>query len=308
MRFQGGILNKIIDIVATGSGQDFQTLKHSIATLQNQDFHPRHSPLIFQDDPLYSAPDSVRLKNFVDALRAEDSQIIWSERGGCGTKRLLPHLELIPSPKNPKTMIGFSDVTALLIFVTQKWGWQGIHGPTLNYFTQNRLRPDIREMMFALCRGEKVQVVHDQLIPLNIHGETVENLEAPITGGNLSVLEYSIGTSWQIRTAGHFLFFEDIDEMPYRIAERLDHFDQAGLLRNVQGIFFGDFSHQKTPPNQELLNYVLKDFASKQPCPVFSNLQCGHFDQNLPIGIGQAATLRPSENGTFTLTQDLLIL
>lgn len=305
--FQGGILNKIIDIVATGSGQDLELFQYVKTLLEQKGFAPRHSPTIFQDDPLYSAPDSVRLENFLGAVRGQNSNIIWSARGGCGTKRLLPQLELLPPPKNTKTLIGFSDVTALLIFVTQKWGWQSIHGPTLNYFSKDRLSPKIQDMMFSFCQGRKIQVVHDQLIPLNAHAEKIQALEAPVTGGNMSVLEYSIGTSWEIKTNGHLLFFEDIDEAPYRIAERLDHYHQAGLLKNIMGILFGDFSHQKHPIDQGLLNHVLKEFAIKQDCPVYANFKSGHHENNLPVEIGGSALIQSSDKGVFSLRQDFLI-
>lgn len=299
-------MNKIIDLVATGSGQDFQVLDHGMKALQDHGLQGRHSPHIFQEDPLYSAPDAVRLDNLRQALQASDSKIIWSVRGGCGTKALLQDLVKMPSPQIPKTLIGFSDVTALLLFATQTWGWQSIHGPTLNYFSANRLLPDIQEMMFSFCQGEKIHVTHGQLLPLNDAAQHVDSLEAPLTGGNMSLLEYSIGTFWQIKTSGHFIFFEDIDEMPYRIAERLNHFEQAGLLKDVAGIFFGDFSHQKAPINEELLTYVLKDFAARQKCPVFCHLKSGHMAENLPIEIGQTALLK-RQAGEFSLSQTLLL-
>lgn len=114
----------------------------------------------------------------------------------------------------------------------------------------------------------------------------------------MSLIQYSIGSAWQIETNNHILFFEDINEEAYRIAERLEHLRQAGIFQNTKAVLFGDFLHtQKEKYHPDLVDFVLKDFASCIKIPCFSNLPVGHRDFCRPVIMNREATLTTGSQG-----------
>lgn len=296
----------MIEILATGSGKDTPVLEQAMTYLQSLGLTARYNPEIFGDHPLYAAPDERRFHNLCDALTASDIDVLWCLRGGSGTTRLIPGLLDRSKPPQPKTVIGFSDVTALQLFLSQVWGWPCIHGPTLNYMVDERSTPLVHEIMMRLVRGEKTLVQSPNLQPLNGAAKSLSTLTAPLTGGNLSLINYSIGTSWHIDTRDKILFLEDVDEAPYRLAEMFEHLRQAGVFQHVKAVLLGRFTHTdpaKIPAH--LLDFVLKDFANQHGFPVFSNLSCGHYSDNLPLLLQAPATLSQDATSAFQLTQEI---
>lgn len=281
----------LIDIIGVGSKCATEDLTAAKDFLTAQGFGPRAAKDFFGDHFLYLNTDEKRLENLIHALYAEDSTLLWALRGGCGTSRLLPKLLSLSPPPLKKTVIGFSDITALHLFLTQQWGWKTLHGATLNTMTKGRLDPSITQTMVDLAKHTPVDITFS-LRPLNSFGQSLTHLEAPITGGNLALLERSLATPWQVQTEGKIIFFEDINEEPYRVAEKLDHCRHAGLFEGVKAVLFGAFSHEDPQKeNPDLLMAVLKDCASKLSCPVFNGMPVGHVAQNQPVYLGHPALL-----------------
>lgn len=291
---------KIIDIISTGSSCPPEHLDKACSFLKEKGFLPRASQLFFDDHPLYSCPDEQRFLNLKEALYADDSDLIWCLRGGCGTSRLLPKLLSLEPPKKKKILIGFSDVTALHFFLTQHWGWQTIHGPTLNSLALKK--GQTASVILALDRliQKDTAFIDLPITPLNEQARLQHPQNAPLMGGNLALIQRSIGTPWQLQTEGKILFFEDINEAPYRIAETLDHLKHGGVFQDVKAVLFGQFTHEDPKENhQKLLDYVLHDFAQQAPYPVFSNLAVGHTENNHPLQLNSPVTLIPKEEHIY---------
>jgi muramoyltetrapeptide carboxypeptidase len=286
-------LSTIIDLIAVGSGKDETVLQEAKNLLSAKGFIPRAGACVFADHLLYAAPDAIRLENLKTALYAPDSSLIWCLRGGCGTSRLLPNLVNLTPPPHKKVLLGFSDVTALHLFLSQRWGWPTVHGPTLNYLTTRRLlEPSLLALWDLLNQG--TTTITAKLIPLR---PAPARLTAPLTGGNLAVVQRSLGTGWQIDPRDKIVFLEDINEEPYRIAEMLDHLRHAGLFTAAKAVLFGDFSYQHpTEEHQALLDHVLQDFTATVSCPVYSQLPSGHQATNMPLQYNTPAIL---EEDTF---------
>lgn len=292
----------IIDLIATGSNKNREVLEKSVLFIEKLGFKPRVSKTIFGTHPLYVNTDENRLQNLTQALYAEDSEIIWCLRGGSGTTRLLPALDTLPAPQKQKMVIGFSDVTGLLLFLSKKWGWQGVHAPTVSYPALNRLTPDALDALVQLIQGKAKELRCENLKPLNLLAQKESVIEGILAGGNLSLVEYSLGTSWQIESKSCILFFEDLNEPAYRIAERLEHLRQAGIFKGVKAILFGDFSHESSDKNRpDLVDFVLQDFAERlSDIPCLSNLPVGHKDFCRPLLINAQARLITGLQGSLT--------
>ena len=113
-------------------------------------------------------------------------------------------------------------------------------------------------------------------------------------GGNLTIVESSIGTRWQIETAGALLFLEDVGEKGYRIDRSLNHLRQAGLLNHVEGIIFGECSG----PDEKGIRVAIERFAHETPIPVYQTDQFGHGQINYPIMYHAAAEIIPARDST----------
>lgn len=242
-------------------------------------------------DPFCSHTDEFRAKHFYDACTYEDSQAIWCVRGGYGSTRILPALEKLSPPRKAKLFIGLSDITALHIFINQQWGWPTIHGKGISQFVRENEKhepslQEIKELIFG-----KKSLTYTDLIPLNSQAKNIQCLKSSVIGGNLCLLQHSIGTTWQVNTAQKFLFLEDVNVRGYSLDRALEHLYQAGILNNIQALILGDFIKGEEKDGQDLCHYAIKRFAEKLKIPVIALPGIGHGLISHPLPLGTQAEL-----------------
>ena len=132
----------------------------------------------------------------------------------------------------------------------------------------------------------KQKISIQDLTPLNKEGNNLKDSEETISntlfiGGNLTIVQSSIGTDWQIRCENKVLFLEDISEKGYEIDRQLHHLDQAGIFDQVKAIIFGTFEK-----GDEHVQYAINNFAHyKNNIPIFRSQKIGHGRYNTPIMI-----------------------
>lgn len=282
----------IVDIIAPGSQKNPDRLEKSFSFLQSWNLVPRCPKDIFGQDPFYTNTTARRSAFLRKSVEAQDSSAIWALRGGYGSTRLLKSLDNC-CPSKPKTLIGFSDVTALHLYCYQNWGWPCVHGPTLGQMAENLVDElTVQAMKDLLFKGVIPSL--NALTPLNSFAEKMGSVTAPLTGGNASLIQYSLGTPWQIKTKGSFVFLEDVDEKPYRTLERLEHMRQAGIFNKVEGIFLFDFTFNNADENEHAKLYptAFEQFAQEVSVPVFKGCGIGHFRSNIPVVLGANMRLK----------------
>lgn len=281
-----------IDVIAPGSLHDPTVISRVECFLHSWGVRSRFSDNLFGEDPFYANTTSKRLSCLREAFLSKDASIIWSLRGGYGSTRLLRGLEGF-TPAREKVLIGFSDVTALHLNLYRQEGWTCLHGPNLGQLAEGRVDEQSHQAIKDLLFGG-VMPSYPPLIPLNDRAEKLGELRAPLVGGNASLIQYSIGTPWQLDTKGAFLFLEDVDERPYRTLERLEHMHQAGLFQHVKGIFLFDFSFNglTNEKEEELYALAFQQFAQEVTVPVFKGTGVGHTRHNLPMILGKTVILK----------------
>jgi muramoyltetrapeptide carboxypeptidase len=240
-----------------------------------------------------------RRAEFISAALASESKVIWAARGGYGSLHLLPTLQKLKKPKQAKLLVGFSDITTLHQFFTQEWGWPTIHGSHVERLAElsSVQRKNIKDILF----GKKTEVSFKNLKALNNAAEKTQTLRGEILGGNLIVLQSTIGTRWQLPTRGEILFFEELGERAYRIDRVLTHMDLANMFRGVKALVLGPFVGGNEPDGSNKISAILKEFAQRQSFPVFSGLPVGHVPHSQCLPLNTTATLKVSSSGT-TLT------
>jgi muramoyltetrapeptide carboxypeptidase len=212
--------------------------------------------------------------------------IIWTLRGGYGSARLIEKLRQCPKPETEKIFIGYSDITALHLFLSQHWHWHTIHGDGLAKLLTPTQDPQNFKRIASIISKKEKNLTLDPLIPLNKEALDTKKISGRITGGNLSIIQTSIGTPWQIQTAGKILFIEEVSEKGYRIDRILNHLKQSGILKKVKGIVFGQlisFLDTVDLPTSEDITVALERFATETNIPVFKSNQFGHGHTNYPL-------------------------
>ncbi|MDR0968785.1 MAG: LD-carboxypeptidase [Holosporaceae bacterium] len=236
--------------------------------------------------------DDARLNNFIDAVNS-DKEIVWHMRGGYGTSRLIASLNRLPPPSSSKTLIGFCDATSMNIFVSQKWpNWKVIHAPLLIYLEKYSFSKDKFETLLNILENKIDSYEISGVVPFNYKAQTQERVVGRLTGGNLSIIENSLKTYWEIQTDGKILFLEDIYMEPQHIYRMLYHLKEAGKLDNVKALVLGHFHKVKEEGN--LVPY-LKGFCANLPIPVYITDQFGHGEHNMPLIYNATAELRDSK-------------
>lgn len=250
--------------------------------------------LITIDKDLFSAnSNEYRAKHLIDCFNNKISKAIWAIRGGYGAAKIIPFLEKISPPKNTKLLLGFSDVTALHLFLENKWNISSMHSAVINQLLLNEnLLYELEPIIF----GQKANIIYDQLIPLNYLAKINTTIHSSITGGNLSLVQTSLSTSWQIQSKDKIIFLEDVGEQGYQIDRMLNHLSQAGVFSSAKALIFGEI----TPPKDitpDLCSKAIENFANQLNIPVLSLPIIGHnIKKNSPLPLGTLSELKLGEN------------
>jgi muramoyltetrapeptide carboxypeptidase len=243
-------------------------------------------PLLNKDShPFHSNTDENRLEVLNKALYSDEKNlIIWCINGGYGSSKLIKFLDKQIKPKIEKIFIGYSDVTALHLFLSQKWGWKTIHGACLGELFKNNKNANNFIHVLNLVLNNR-RTVNDNyfsdIIPLNISAkkfkDKFDNYE--LTGGNLAIIQTSFGTNWQINIKDKILFLEDVGEEGYKVDRMLYHLKSTLELEDVKAIVFGEFIK-----SDEYMNFAINDFANQNSeIPMYITNKIGHGKNNFPV-------------------------
>jgi len=224
---------------------------------------------------------------FNTALRRTDVRGIVCVRGGYGAMRLLPHLDYDAARRDPKLLVGYSDVTALHLALYREAGWLGLSGPVVTEWAvaDDAMLDATRTWMktghgpFDVPDGSPLTSV----APGSASG--------PLLGGNLSVLTRLIGTPYLPDLTGAILVLEDVGEVPYRVDRMLSHLDLAGHLDGLGGVVLGDFSTGEIQSPTLSLDDVFADYFQNRSYPVARGLVYGHCLPRVCLPVGAPVTL-----------------
>jgi muramoyltetrapeptide carboxypeptidase len=274
----------IIDAISPGYPSPAEEIEGSRKFLQRWNLVPRIPKNLTKPHFLHSNEDDQRFLFLKNAIEAKDSRVIWCLRGGYGSNRLLPMLAKLKKPKEVKLLIGLSDVTSLHTFFTQEWDWPTLHSPILDRMGRGVTLPRHEKELHNILFGQNSEIEFNKLKPLNDAALKTRALKSKVVGGNVTVLQSSMGTPWQIKADRSLLFLEDWGERGYRIDRMLEQFRQGGLFKKCDGIILGDFLGGAEPATgKDNFKKVFKRWAGDLEIPLFSGLEAGHGKIQRPI-------------------------
>lgn len=284
----GDPMSCVIRLVEPSSREVSGLMGQRIYELEQAGFTIRHEPMPVEWRwPITSASAALRAKTLTNALLDPDVEFVLCARGGQGASDLLPLLpwEALRHTR-PKTLVGFSDITALHTALYTQLGWAGIHGPV----PATRAWPQGRDAIFSLLRGE----TRTGKIAVESLGPVERNpLKGWLFGGNLAVLGNLIGTPYfPPSLEGAILFLEDVSESPGRILRIWNQFLQSQVLTGVQAVVVGTFTEM---PGSISAFEVKQEMARRMPqTPFYSSSDFGHIPRNLPLWIQANAEIQNS--------------
>lgn len=257
-------------------------------------FEPVPGPNALRRHGYLAGTDAERLADLNAALRDSTVDAIWCLRGGYGITRILDQVEFAALAERPRAVIGFSDITALLLAVTSATGVASFHAPVARAPLTGFSREHFDRVLgrgAAAGRLGRLRPPADVLAPRNprivaLRGGTAEG---PLAGGNLSLLTRLIGTRHFPELEGRLLFLEDVGEDLYRIDRMLAHLRMTGALDQVAGVIVGQFTEMKRGTGDGALGFdeVLATYLEPLGVPVAYGFPIGHVDDQwtLPIGV-----------------------
>ena len=216
----------------------------------------------------------------LDKTLKSNSAILWAFRGGYGMDKIMPFIvkEHYSNTKT-KTIIGYSDLTSLQIYFSQKYNWKNISSCMLKDCIDNKKSQKSKNAIYDYLSGKSSKLTLTKLVPLNENAKNSVTILGKTIGGNMTTIQTGIGTQWQIKTENRILFLEDVNVNGYQLDRILQHFRNIGLFNNVKAIIFGDFGNMTNNIK------VLENFSNNINIPVFQTNEFGHQKENLPIGI-----------------------
>lgn len=269
-----------IGVVAPAAVADALAVESGARALRQAGYRVVFGEALFSRSGYLAGTDDQRLEDLVGMFGNPEIRAIFCARGGYGSGRLLPRLADTLVSGDPKILVGYSDLTFVLTFLTQRCGMVAFHGPMMSdYENRPRAVPDL----LALLRGDRAG--------WNLSAEKIVQpgtAEGALTGGCLSAVVATLGTPCEIDSRGKMLFLEDVNEKPFRIDRMLTQLRQAGKLDDVRGVMFGEMVGCSADPNESVsvADVIAQQFAHSD-YPVVTGIPSGHGagTATLPMGI-----------------------
>ena len=250
--------------------------------------------------------DEERLNDLHDMFRNKDVKAIICLRGGYGSGRILDKINYNLISKNPKILVGYSDITALHAAIYKKTGLVTFAGPMAAVdFYENPSSFTEEHFWNLLTNNKKIGKI------ANPDGESFYSLnkgrgEGRIFPANLTVLASLIGTDYFPNLKDTVWVFEDIDEPPYRIDRMFNQLRLYNVFKQSKGIILGRFvnCYESDKSKRTLtLNEVITDYFGNLKIPVLYNIKHGHISDNITFPIGLKTKVNASR-GFIEITEN----
>lgn len=249
----------------------------------------------------FSGKDEFRAKELNSLFKDKTIDGIIAIRGGWGCSRILPLLDYEVIKNNPKVIMGFSDITALLLGIYAKTGLTTFHGP-MGYSEWGEFT--INNFQSILIKGEATRLLPPPEDTEGIVSLVGGKAQGILIGGNLTILTSLLGTPYLPNFAGKILFVEEINEEAYRIDRMLTQLKLAGVFDNLSGFIFGKCIQCEPEFPEKALSFweVLDEVIKPLGIPAFCGITVGHLKEQFIMPIGSRVAI-DANLGTIALLE-----
>ncbi len=284
-----------VAVLAASSPSELPRIEEGVRHLEAMGLRTTLAPNIATVNNYLAGTDDQRVEILNQFLRSDQYDAFLFARGGYGLMRILDRIDYDAVARNPRPIIGFSDVTALHQAIAVKVGVGGFHGPMVNLDFYNGLSPDIERWFFSMLAGDAPLTHRYDRAQIVVKGTA----EGPLFGGCLSLTTALTGTPYDFWIDDGIWFWEDVNESLYRIDRMLTHLRLSGRFQSIRAVIVGKL---EGCGSEAELDALLRDFFSSLTIPVVRDIPFGHRGDNLVMPIGPDARLDTAEQTMTILT------
>ena len=253
--------------------------------------------------------DKERADDLMEMFADKNVKAIFTTRGGYGTPRLLDLIDYSVIRKNPKILVGMSDMTALQLAIFNKTKLITFAGPMFATDLFSNLQKETEDFFWKILTSSKkigkIKNLNEEKFYILNKGRS----EGRILGGNLSMIVSLLGTGYLPSFKNSIFLLEEIGEQPYRIDRMFNQLRLSGIFNKIEGVVLGRFVdcyEKNSKKNTLTLNEIIVDYLNKIKIPVLYNLKHGHIAQILTIPLGLNTKLNASR-GTLEITEAAVV-
>jgi len=283
-----------IAIVSTARKISIEELSYANTVFKKWGLEPIESPNLRAEHHQFCGTDLQRTQDLQWALDDNEIKAIICFRGGYGTVRILDNIDLTNFKKNPKWIVGYSDVTALHNLISSNTETPTLHATMpVNFKENTALTLDsLENALFG--KSYKIETNHH-------HKNKLGTIKGKIVGGNLSMLYSLSGTRFDLDTSGKILFIEDLDEYLYHIDRIMWNLKLSGKLENLKALIVGGMTnmHDNTIPFGKNALEIIEEATKDYNYPICFDFPAGHLNDNRTLILNKECELVINEKGVI---------
>jgi muramoyltetrapeptide carboxypeptidase len=287
--------NDTIGIISTARTISLSEIQTAINLIKEKGYQVALGKNLFNEDYQFSGTIRERSFDLQEMLDNSKIKAILCARGGYGTVQIISHLQFDQFIKEPKWIIGYSDITVLHSYIHNQFGIPTLHATMPINFKDYNTESKPIVSLFNVLEGKK----NSYQIPYHKYNKKGKN-EGLIIGGNLSILYSLRGTPADINYDEKILFIEDLDEYLYHIDRMIMNLKWSGKLKNLKGLIVGGMSgmNDNTIPFGKSAEEIIRDAVAEYNYPVLFNFPAGHVKDNRAITLGTHVQISVDEKGS----------
>ncbi|GFZ32917.1 peptidase S66 [Clostridium zeae] len=296
---------KTIGIVSPAGCDDAEIIDKKISDFKNLGFNVKVGNHVFDKYGYLAGEDKARACDLMNMFIDDEVDAIVCFRGGYGSARILPYLDLEIIKKHPKIFCGYSDITLILNYLYKKLNLVTFHGPMVKSDFSDLITRDsfLTAIMDNSC-NYKIDL--NSFDSVQVHN--TKNISGKLVGGNLSIICSSLGTPFEIDTNNKILFLEDVNEKIYSIDRMLTQLDLANKLKCCKGFILGNFTPSENDMKEH--NFTLNELIAQKILPLkkptIINLPFGHEYPNITLPVGGSVKI-DFEAGSITPVKEFVL-
>ncbi len=281
-------LGQTIGIVSTARYIEPEIIEKAVQVIQKFGFRVKLGQYLHHQNHQFAGTDLERAQDLTQMWTDPEVSAIWCARGGYGTIRLIPYLDLESLKHHPKWIVGYSDVTVLHALLSSQMQWQSIHATMPVNLPSYQLTDLPLTSVFDRLVGRPL----NYRIPSNSLNK-IGVAQGELLGGNLSILYSLRGTLADIDTQNKILFIEDLDEYLYHIDRMIMNLKIGGKLAGLKGLVVGGMTqmHDNQTPFGQTAEEIILEAVKDYNFPVVFGFPAGHITDNYALPFGQEIML-----------------